>query len=68
MSIILRMENLDCRKICQEIERYIKIKKPDPSKTYLKIGLSDIVDGGDNHIPKLVMHQQPQLQEDQESK
>lgn len=53
MSIILRLENLDCKKICKEIDRLIQIKKPDPSKTYLKIGLSDIVDGGDNHIPKL---------------
>jgi hypothetical protein len=67
MSIILRLENLDCRKICQEIERYIKIKKPDPSKTYLKIGLSDIVDIGDNHIPKLTSLE-PQSQEDQDSK
>lgn len=68
MSIILRLENLDCGKICQEIDRYIKIKKPDPSKTYLKIGLSDIVDIGDNHIPKLVTHQKLRLQEDQELK
>ena len=53
MSIVLRLENLDCRKICQEIERYIKIKKPDPNKTYLVIGLSDIVESSDNHILKL---------------
>lgn len=63
MGIVLRLDNLDCKDICTQIDRYIKIKKPDPNKTYLVIGLSDFIDS-DNHIPKLETSQQHQLQED----
>lgn len=49
MSIILKLDNLNCNSICKEIDRFIKIKKPDPNKHYLVIGLSEIVDS-DNTI------------------
>lgn len=52
MGIVLRLENLDCQTICNEINKLFKREKPDPSKKYLVIGLQEIVDS-DIHIPKL---------------
>jgi hypothetical protein len=53
MSIVLRIENLDCKSICNKIQKFLQKNKPDPAKYYLTISLSEIVDGGDNHIPKI---------------
>lgn len=53
MSIAIKLENLNCENICKSIDKLLIREKPDPNKYYLVIGLSEIVDGGDDHIPKL---------------
>ena len=63
MSIVLKLENLNYQAICKEIDKYLKIKKPDPNKTYLVIGLSDIVDSGDDHILKIEYKEDAIIQE-----
>jgi len=30
MSIVLRIENLDCKSICNKIQKFLQKNKPDP--------------------------------------
>jgi len=53
MSIVLRLEDVSCERICKAVDRLFKKEKPDPNRYYLVIGLSEKVDSGDNHIPKI---------------
>lgn len=53
MSIVLRLDNINYERICKSIDKLFKKEKPDPNKYYLVIGLKEIVDVGDNHIPKI---------------
>lgn len=53
MSIVLRLEDISCERICKTIDKLFKKEKPDPNRYYLVIRLSEKIDGGDDHIPKL---------------
>jgi hypothetical protein len=53
MSIVLRLEDVSCERICKAVDILFKKEKPDPNKYYLVIGLSEKIDGGDDHIPKI---------------
>jgi hypothetical protein len=51
--IVLKLDNLNCQDICNKIQRFLNHAKPDISKQILVIRLQNIIDSGDNHIPKL---------------
>lgn len=53
MSIVLRLEDLNCERICKAVDKLLKKEKPDPNRYYLVIGLSEKIDSGDDHIPKI---------------
>lgn len=52
-NIVLNIRNLDCNNICNKIHKLLQENKPDRDKYYLRITLSEIIDVGDNHIPKI---------------
>lgn len=53
MSIVLRLEEISCERICKAVDKLLKKEKPEPNKYYLVIGLSEKIDGKDDHIKKL---------------